>query len=79
MSWLKLIPGLVSLLNWAARLFHDREQQEIGRQQVAAAEVDKLQKARKKAADEVRSFDEAISIARNHERERLRNRPSGDQ
>lgn len=73
MGWLKLIPGLVSLLNWGARLFHDREQQEIGRQKMAAAEVEKLKQARKKAADEVRNFDEAISVARHVERERVRN------
>tara|TARA_Y100000310_G_scaffold326631_1_gene391802 strand:+ start:6140 stop:6376 length:237 start_codon:yes stop_codon:yes gene_type:complete len=78
MGWLKLIPGLVSLANWAARLFHDREQREIGRRQASVANIEKLKQARKRAADEVRNFDSAIAVARNRERDRLRNSGGGD-
>lgn len=61
---IKLVNGLMSLIQFFGGMFRDEGLRKDGENRVSAANAGRLIKARDKANDKVKSFDDAILVAR---------------
>lgn len=74
LTLIKFINLAMSLVEVFAGMFRDAEQRQAGRDSVGAASAARLVKAREKANDKVKNFDDAIALARSKLRPRADNR-----
>jgi len=61
---IKFINGIMSLVNMIMGMVRDEKLRDAGRNQVAASNAARLEKARRKAHAKVQTFDDAITVAR---------------
>jgi hypothetical protein len=69
---IKLINGVMSMIQFFGSMFRDAEIKQSGRDQVIAAGATRLVKAREKAIAKVQNFNDAIAVANS----KLRHIPS---
>jgi hypothetical protein len=61
LGWIKLINGIMSLVQFFGGMVRDERLKQDGENRVGAANAKRLKKARDKAHDKVKSFDDAIA------------------
>lgn len=71
---LNFVNGLLTAIEMFGGLFRDAEQRQAGRDSVGAANAVRLIRAREKANDKVRDFDDAVALSRSKLRPRADNR-----